>query len=208
MKRIMMFIVFAVVSANFCQAQYQWVKLTSLTAENLQTAMIANNGDIYVFGDKAYGAKSADDGQTWEVITGIDEQSRKITACGFCGGYLCVAGENGLQKKYTVGYEGAPSGFLDNPIYLSGDIENICKDDLNNVYFFPKLVGLGSRFQNMKYEIGGDHYSDGPELYNLYLPFVSSIPHAEKFRYKSSTAGGDRIISFLHSMEGGGQMGL
>jgi photosystem II stability/assembly factor-like uncharacterized protein len=201
MKRIITFIILAVVSANLCQAQYQWVKQVSPTNKNLQTAVIADNGDIYVFGDDAYGAKSTDNGETWEIITGIDdERSRKITTCGYCDGYLCVAGENGLQKKYVFSFfMGGTPGWYDNPVYLSGDIENISMNNSENVYFFPKFGGLGSKLQYMKYEIDGEEYSGGPNLYNLYLPFMDALsPRSEKFRYKSSTAGRGRIISFLH----------
>ena len=196
MKKLVL-IISTLILANFCQAQYQFTELTSPSSENLLTAKIVENGDIYVFGCNAFGAKSSDNGETWEILSDIDSQSRIITACGSDVGQMYISGINGLSKINS-----SQTGWSDNPLCMQGDVEKIASDNYGNIYFFPKTDGLGSRYEIMKYEINGIQYSTRL-LYDFYLPLPKINPYATNFNYQSCITGDNRIITFLHNMDNG-----
>ena len=105
MKQILI-ILALLIGTGVAQSQYQWVERPVPTTNDLNTAIITNNGDIYVFGDNAYGAKSSDNGSTWTVIPNLDPEGlgRNITESSYnpknpyC---IFVTGENKLTMKYT-----------------------------------------------------------------------------------------------------------
>jgi hypothetical protein len=197
MKKLILFFS-VVIWAGFCQAQYQWTEINSPTVENLQTATIADNGDIYVFGNNAFGAKSSDSGQTWEIITDIDNQSRNITTCSSVGDWLYVAGDNGLVKEFP-----SEVGWADLSLHFSGTIEKIASDLDGNPYFFPLINGVGSRYGMTQYDMDDSLY-DGRLLYNFYLPFPKLHPLATNYRYRNCMAGNSRLISFVHNLDNSG----
>lgn len=105
MKQILI-ILALLIGTGVAQSQYQWVERPVPTTNDLNTAIITNNGDIYVFGDNAYGAKSSDNGSTWTVIPNLDPKGlrRNITESSYnpenpyC---IFVTGEDKLIMRYT-----------------------------------------------------------------------------------------------------------
>lgn len=175
------------------QAQYQWTS-SNAGSKDLRTAKVLANGDIYVFGDSAFAAKSSDNGQTWSVVA-VDSQYRTITACGADVDQLYVAGKNGLSK-----YKQSNDAWVNNS-GVNFQVEKIVNDDSGNAYFFPRYIGLGACYETVNYTVGGTHYSMRL-LHNFYLP----IPGTD-MRYVTGLAKNGRIVSCLHNTNQSGQNG-
>lgn len=127
------------VSSMLMSAQYQWLDISVPTTKNLRTALIEDDGDIYVFGDQAFGAKSSDNGASWEIISGIDDKNRNITTALSVdlNGRIYLAGDNLLLKMYspTSGLWTKPEG-----INIIDDVASIDRDEVGRIFFMPKAL--------------------------------------------------------------------
>ncbi len=185
MKKLIFFVFVFIVSLTL-QAQFKQLDVPS--NENLRTAGIANNGDIYVFGDNMLAAKYSD-GQ-WEILNIFGQGN--ISACLLTDDYIFVSNQEEVfvEKDRWRIYS-----------TWNQEVAKIDIDQNENIYFFPRLTGLGSRSKNQEI-ISEEGAYVWKMNFNFYLPLAKTWSKGPNMRYVSALAG-NNIITFLHDLRPG-----
>lgn len=210
MKKIILLIIVIVISLGILTAQYEWSQTSIGTENNLRTAFIGESGNIFVFGDNAFGAMSNDDGKSWNIIEKIDSSLRTIDFSLELAGGIATLNSNGLRKIYGSYWNIYDAGgrWIDFSIF-NNDIESIQRDNLGNIYIFPSSRDarnpIGTLVRREVYNVNGKISYGVQKFYNFYLPGYSYNPRVPNYRYVSGVAGNGQIITFLHHTYPGSQ---